>query len=157
METVGSYLKQQRERAGVALENVATATKIRASLLQDLESDRLDRLPGGVFARGFVRAYADAIRVRPDRALELLDGQTTGTADVDPTYASPLAAEAEGPSGRFRVAHLLVLLVALLTMLGAYFMIAGPGQERNSVSSAQTTDVDSGTTRSFTPRNENRH
>lgn len=152
METVGTYLRTQREKAGLSLEGISAATKIRVSLLGDLESDSLDDLPGGVFLRGFVRSYLDVLHVNPDRGLELLDAQVEPEA-LAPCYtAAPCVQEDPSVGGRtFKLAHLLVLVVALLAMMGAYFLTSNTDMTGQTVSSAQTTDVDSGTTRSFTP------
>lgn len=155
METIGSYLKQQRERAGVSLEQVAKSTKIRGALLASLEADRFDELPGGVFVRGFVRAYCDAIGQRYDRAMELLDGQVEPTP-AEMAYSSPLEGEEEPRTSRLKVAHVAVLAAVLLSLIGAYFAFSGTGQQRAGVSAAETTDVDSGTTRAFSPRNQPR-
>ena len=152
MDTLGTYLRKHRERAELSLETVAARTKIRPSLLLDLEEDRLDSMPSGVFMRGFIKAYADTVRCNSGRALEILEAQQ-GHADGGITYLSPLAVDEEPAGGRFKVAHLVVLVFALLTMLGAYFMLSGPPAQRATISSAPTTtDVTSGTTKSFSPR-----
>lgn len=150
MDTIGSYLRQQREKAGVSLEQLAVSTKIRPTLLRSLEEDQLDSLPSGVFMRGFVKAYAAETGFRVDRALELLEAQTAPEINVT-TYAEPMVPKDEPAGGRFKVAHLLVLVVALLTMLGAYFVMDGPSPNQSGVTSVQTTDATSGTTRSFSP------
>ncbi len=155
METIGSYLRQQRERAGVSLEQVSKTTKIRGALLTSLEADRFDDLPGGVFVRGFVRAYSDAIGMRPDRAMELLDGQVEPTP-AEATYASPLDGQDDSGGRRLKLAHMAVLACAILSLLGAYVLLTGPDQSRASVSAAETTDVDSGTTKAFSPRHQTR-
>jgi cytoskeletal protein RodZ len=155
METIGSYLRQQRERAGVSLEQVSKSTKIRVALLTSLEADRFDDLPGGVFVRGFVRAYSGAVGIRPDRAMELLDGQVEPTP-AEATYSSPLDGQEESGTRRLKLAHMLVLACAILSLLGAYFVLAGPEKGRTSVSATETTDVDSGTTKAFSPRHQPR-
>jgi cytoskeletal protein RodZ len=58
-DTVGLSLKHTREGKNVSLDEVSRATKIRKEFLVAIEADRLDSLPGDVFARGFVRSYAD--------------------------------------------------------------------------------------------------
>ena len=144
-------MKTQREEAGVSREGMSAATKIRTSLLANLEDDALDSLPGGVFLRGFVRSYLNVLHVNPDRGLELLDGQVEPEAQAPCYTAAPCVHEDPLRGGRFKLAHLLVLVVALLAMMGAYFLTSDVDMARQTVSAAQTTDVDSGTTRSFTP------
>lgn len=153
METLGRYLKAHREKSGMKLETVAYQTKVRLSLLQDLEADRLDRLPQGVFLRGYVRAYTDALKIGSDRALELLE-QTFSPA-VSPMSAmeASLAQAPESTSGsKFKWAALAIGLL-LLGLAGAWWMNGSPDSKFDSVSSTQKTDVDVGTSRSLTPFN----
>lgn len=58
MGSFGEDLKKAREAKGVALESIATATKITTRYLQAVEQERFDQLPGGVFRRSIVRSYA---------------------------------------------------------------------------------------------------
>ncbi len=55
---IGRDLRQERERRGVALEQVAKATRFSMRHLQSLEADLFDELPSGVVTRkGLVRSY----------------------------------------------------------------------------------------------------
>jgi cytoskeleton protein RodZ len=54
----GEDLKREREMRGVSLEEICAATRISTRFLEALEKEEWDRLPGGVFNRGFVRAVA---------------------------------------------------------------------------------------------------
>lgn len=155
METIGSYLKQQRERAEMSLEQVSKATKIRATLLTSLEADRMDDLPGGVFMRGFVRAYAETLRIRPDRAMELLDGLAS-PALPEPRYASPLDSDEVPSGGRLKLSHMLALAVVLLSLVGGWYAFTSAERGRTTVTAAEATDVDSGTTKSFSPHHQPR-
>jgi len=56
--TFGEHLKREREMRGVSLHEISTATRISTRFLEALENEQWDRLPGGVFNRGFVRAVA---------------------------------------------------------------------------------------------------
>src|ERR1700739_1456556 len=54
----GEKLRRQREQRGLALEAISSTTKISTRMLRALEDEHFDQLPGGVFNKGFVRAYA---------------------------------------------------------------------------------------------------
>ena len=54
---VGRDLRRERERRGVALEEVARGTKFSVRHLQSLEADLVDELPGGVLRKGILRSY----------------------------------------------------------------------------------------------------
>ena len=56
--TLGEFLRHERERRGITIEQVASATKINVRLLHSLESDQYAELPAKPFIRGFVTSYA---------------------------------------------------------------------------------------------------
>jgi len=66
MSDLGSKLKRAREERGVSLAEIATATKISPAALEALERNDYSRLPGGIFSRSFVRAYATAVGLDPE-------------------------------------------------------------------------------------------
>jgi cytoskeleton protein RodZ len=69
MGSFGDRLRREREQRGVSLDDIALTTKIRAGLLQALEEEKFDRLPGGIFNKGFVRAYARHLGLDEDQAV----------------------------------------------------------------------------------------
>ena len=70
----GAELRNQRERQRVTLAAIANETKINIALLEGLERDDVSRWPGGVFRRAYIRAYAQAIGLDPERvAREFLE------------------------------------------------------------------------------------
>src|SRR5215470_9876619 len=54
----GERLKREREMREVSLNEVTVATRISVRFLEALENEDWEKLPGGVFNRGFVRAVA---------------------------------------------------------------------------------------------------
>ena len=54
----GEHLKREREMRAVSLNEICAATRISVRFLEAMESEEWDRLPGGIFNRGFVRAVA---------------------------------------------------------------------------------------------------
>jgi cytoskeleton protein RodZ len=56
--TFGENLKREREMRGVTLDEITAGTRIAKRFLQAIENEQWDKLPGGVFNRGFVRATA---------------------------------------------------------------------------------------------------
>ncbi|HET6278579.1 MAG TPA: helix-turn-helix domain-containing protein [Candidatus Polarisedimenticolia bacterium] len=84
MGRIGQTLKQARELREIDLREISDATKINIRYLEAIETNRFEVLPGGVFNKGFIRAYANYIG---------LDGQ----AMVD-NYVHDLEAGADDPS-----------------------------------------------------------
>lgn len=70
--TVGSFgekLKREREMRAITLEEIADATKIGTRSLRALEEEQFDLLPGGIFNKGFVRAYARYLGIDEEQAV----------------------------------------------------------------------------------------
>jgi len=68
-DSLGSYLRQERERQRLSLHDVAAATKIQLKFLEALERDAYEQLPAPPFVVGFLRAYAQCIALDPDPVL----------------------------------------------------------------------------------------
>jgi cytoskeleton protein RodZ len=66
---VGGKLRAARERRGVTLRQIASATKIAVAVLEALERNDISRLPGGIFGRAFVRSYAVEVGLDPEETI----------------------------------------------------------------------------------------
>jgi cytoskeleton protein RodZ len=62
----GEHLKREREMRGVSLEEISLATRIAPRFLAALESEQWEKLPGGVFNRGFIRSVAHYLGLDED-------------------------------------------------------------------------------------------
>jgi cytoskeleton protein RodZ len=71
--TFGERLKRERELREVKLDEVSTATRISPRFLEALENEQWDRLPGGVFGRGFVRSIARYLGLNEEDLLSEYD------------------------------------------------------------------------------------
>jgi cytoskeletal protein RodZ len=65
----GDKIKKAREGRGITLEDVALTTKIGTRFLRALEEEHFGQLPGGIFNRGFVRAYARCVGLDEDQTI----------------------------------------------------------------------------------------
>lgn len=77
---IGTRLREARERRGLTLRDIADVTKISIHTLEKLERNDTKRLPGGIFLRGYLRAFASQVG---------LDGEAVVTAFVAETGAPP--------------------------------------------------------------------
>ena len=84
MTSIGETLRRERLRRGLQLEQVAAQTKIGLHLLEAMEADQFDRLPGGVFTRSFVRQYARTLGVDEEELVASLKQQFEEPADPLP-------------------------------------------------------------------------
>ncbi len=69
MGAFGEKLRKQREQQGIGLDAVSETTKISTRMLRALEDEHFDQLPGGVFNKGFVRAYARQVGLNEEEAI----------------------------------------------------------------------------------------
>jgi cytoskeletal protein RodZ len=65
----GEKLRKQREQRGIELDAISNTTKISTRMLRALEDEHFDQLPGGVFNKGFVRAYARQVGLDEEEAV----------------------------------------------------------------------------------------
>ena len=67
---IGEKLRLEREARGIALRDISENTRISMRYLEAIESDDYRRLPGGIFNRSFIRAYAKFIGYDENQAIE---------------------------------------------------------------------------------------
>jgi hypothetical protein len=87
--TLGEALRAAREAAGLTVEQVSADTRIRGTLIRDLEADRFESSGAPVYARGHVRAITHTIGVDAAPYLELFATQVGGIDDPFPIPTPP--------------------------------------------------------------------
>ena len=110
---VGSRLRQAREQRGLTLRDIAATTKISMTALVAMERNDFDRLPGGVFRRGYVRAFAAEVGLDADE----LAREYRARFETEPPAAQPPRHEADWKT-RLRLAQRsptkLVIIVGIV-------------------------------------------
>ena len=71
--TFGELLKREREMREISLNELTVATRVPLRLLEALENEDWDKLPGGIFNRGFIRAIARFLGLSEERMLAEYD------------------------------------------------------------------------------------
>ena len=80
--TVGEALRAARESLGLAVEDIALVTRVRAPYIAHLEAFELDRLPARPFAIGYVRAYAQALGLDAEAVVARFRAEAPGEDDA---------------------------------------------------------------------------
>jgi cytoskeletal protein RodZ len=65
MESLGQYLKKERELKNITLAEIARKTKVREHLLRAIEEEKFNVLPSAAYARSFLSAYAKSVGLDP--------------------------------------------------------------------------------------------
>jgi cytoskeletal protein RodZ len=113
MTSVGQHLKGLREAKRMSLAEVSRETRVPVASVERIEADRFDELPGEVFVRGFLRAYARALDISGDDVL----ARYTSSRRVAWVTPLPITSPVRpARSRRFGVAIAFVLLLILFTL-----------------------------------------
>jgi cytoskeletal protein RodZ len=89
MPTLGEELRRRREERGTTLNDISEATRIGTRFLKAIESDNFSILPGGIFTRSFIRAFAKQVGMNEEEAISLYQQQIAGS------LAEPLSSPAD--------------------------------------------------------------
>jgi cytoskeletal protein RodZ len=122
MDDVGTRLRAARDRQRLTLENVALRTRIPTAVLEDIEHNAFDRLPGAIFTRGHLRAYATVLGLDPEEIVAAYLMRWPAAASELPIFRQPVVEE-HGDRGR-----ILAPAVAIAAVLLAYGVLREPGE-----------------------------
>jgi len=117
MASFGENLQREREMRGVTLQEISAATKIGVRFLHALETEDFGQLPGGIFTRSFIRAYAKYLGLDEESVLAeyQLVAQPNPDFDLNRLNASRPTSPQQGSRG-----PLLALFLAVLLLAGGY-------------------------------------
>jgi cytoskeletal protein RodZ len=110
----GTKLRLARERRGISLREIAIATKISITALEALERNDPSRLPGGIFSRSFVRAFAAEVGLDPEQTVrEFVDRFPTEAAGTPSSQAVDISEEQFDSQRRMLSALVWLALVSV--------------------------------------------
>jgi transcriptional regulator with XRE-family HTH domain len=135
MSDIGDRLRSARQNRGLSLPEVAARTRIPVWILESIERGEYARLPGGVFLRGFLRAFAREVGLDPEMIIaEYVTSQGAPAAACQAT-ATPtdVGIPAEAHASTSRAWSSLALAAAAL---GALLWLDAPPRTRDSDVSA---------------------
>jgi len=118
--SLGSYLRGQRERRGLSLEEMARATRVATRYLEGLEAEDFRSLPAPVFTKGFIRAYCQVLGIDAEEALVRYHQQTGEAPAASSRGPQP---ERELPAQSRNRGTVLVSFVLLVILGGALFAV----------------------------------
>jgi cytoskeleton protein RodZ len=124
----GRTLREARERRGLSLRQIASATKISLITLEALERNDIARLPGGIFSRAFVRSYALEVGLDPEQTIQEFIGQfpQDSVTAGHPATGQVEDHEAVESDRRMAATFLRLIFVSIpVAAIVAYFATAG--------------------------------
>jgi cytoskeletal protein RodZ len=123
----------------VSLRDIATHTKFSIAALEALERNDPSRLPGGIFARAFVRSYAAEVGLDPEATVREFVERLGSEPPVSVLDLSLHTSRASGGDSRSRVTPTVLKLVVAGLMAMAilfYFTRARDTEESSGVAPA---------------------
>src|ERR1700730_4122123 len=124
-ESIGEKLRLAREPRGIALRDISEQTRISMRYLEAIESDDYRRLPGGIFNRSFVRAYAKSIGYDEQEAIDdyvrMMREQGDSGDDVSTKPFGSLVYLEGSPHSRSPLMTLLLAIVILAILTACVF------------------------------------
>ncbi len=140
MGTFGERLQREREMRGIALVEIAEATKIGTRFLRALEEQDFKKLPGGIFNKGFVRSYARYLGIDEDEAVADYEAAIGEIRPQDEGAAAENHPSTEPkPRARFAfTASLALVVLAALVYAGWTFYARRPVANPNANAGVQT-------------------
>ena len=124
--TTGQLLHAARLRKGRELRDIARATNIPVTLLEAIEADDMTRVPGGLFARAYLRAFALQVDIDPATLVQRHLEEHRAASPQEELQALRVRWAARGKPGREWIGMTLVAAVLALLILTAIF--AGGGR-----------------------------
>jgi len=116
----GEQLRRAREARNISLQEIAASTKISSRALQALESEDFQQLPGGIFNKGFVRAYARYVGLDEEKMLAAyMDAAKSDSTDNQlQAISMQVAAQSAGKTPAWAIGGNTVLgIVAIVVAL----------------------------------------
>lgn len=98
MSSIGNILRTERETQGRTLTEVSKAVYIKTKYLSALEEENFAAIPGEVYVKGFIRAYASYLGMDGEELVAQYDGPSESILLQKET----LTAVTEGGKGRRR-------------------------------------------------------
>ncbi len=142
---VGETLRKERERQRMTIQEIEEGTSIRASYIEAIESGEYDKMPGRVYAKGFIKNYANFLNLNGDEIVKQFMEEVKPA--VEPVKVEDVAEEKKSKtfsvSGRrleevgskISANHLVAAIMVIALLIGGFFYV-------NSSSGVEVAQVD---------------
>jgi cytoskeletal protein RodZ len=123
---IGGRLQHARVARGLTLRDVANSTKLSVRALEAIERNAFARLPGGVFRRAYVRAFASEVGLSADElARDYVAAYEPPPPDAPPSTGSDFAGRMLARPG------MTIAAIAAAGILALALFLAGAAGERS--------------------------
>jgi cytoskeletal protein RodZ len=122
-ETAGKMLSCARVAWDLSVEDVASNLNLSEDTINALERDDYDQLPGYTFVKGYIRSYANLLKLDPAEVINLVELKPERPSEIPTSKGSlKLKSRTQGKrkksGGLFFKSLLVILLIAALSLFG---------------------------------------
>ena len=139
--TIGERLRSAREERGIPLREISDQTRISVHFLEAIESNDYKRLPGGIFNRSFVKAYARYVGYDEKEAVEAYARYVRDQGDENEDSSHALynsKVYTDTPATRSPVLTVVLAVVILAILTAAALFLLNWYQQRSGASATET-------------------
>jgi cytoskeleton protein RodZ len=137
---VGEILRRTRVHYGQSLDDVSNFLRIRVSQLDALEKGEIDKLPGRVYAIGYIRTYSEYLGLDGEKMIQLFKTQVVGRPAKPELYFPVAASESKAP-------NLYIIFGSLATLalvIGVWIVLGtrGPDNDTDDIAAIPNVPAD---------------
>ena len=141
---IGEQLRLAREERGIPLREISDQTRISVHYLEAIEANDYKRLPGGIFNRSFVKAYARYVGYDEKEAVEaytrfMRDLGDSGDDVSSTPYHSKVYTDA--PATRSPILTVVLAIVILAVLTAVALAVLNWFQRRSSATHLETHEI----------------
>ncbi len=144
---IGDLLRAERERQNLSIKDIERGTSIRSLYIEAIEKGEYKTLPGEVYTKGFIRNYANFLKLDADAAVKQFneerhpDHPVAESGAQQPLQAEPAAGKIPTSpvpelhhendfvqrveSSHHRQTLIMGVVAVLVVLAGAYFLLGG--------------------------------
>jgi cytoskeletal protein RodZ len=127
--SIGATLAAARRHAGLTVGEVSERTRVRENIIQGIEHDDYAACGGDFYARGHIRAIAEAVGINPAPLIEEFDERWRSSPELTAAEVfQPGMPLRKRERRRARWTGVLALLVLAVIGLAAYKFASGAGK-----------------------------
>jgi hypothetical protein len=146
-ESIGSILRQQRERKKLKIDEISEELRIRPQHLEALEDDQFQLLPGILYQRSFLKTYAQYLDLDQSRILKMFDRyvksqgplrkEPEGTRSVEESTEEGAPLSSQPQSVANRTGYWFAIFAGLLLGIVCLIYLAKPGTRKTAEIASQ--------------------
>jgi transcriptional regulator with XRE-family HTH domain len=124
MESPGKFLKKERERRNISLEEISNFTKIKEHYLKAIEEDKYELLPPALYIKGYLNGYARYLALDPK---DIVLQYQNYLKSLEPPEPIEVQQRVPPPKNSVRPWFLVSLIFAFISLTG--FFIFNPTRQ----------------------------